>query len=250
MEESITGSSNYVNIKNKGYTSATPSYTTMKHMKGSVHTARLFKGSLICTISSNSVLIVLTLMVISLYVRLSANVSPAQNQIQGQGQTIEEKNSQIQDVIKNFSAYLQKQNEMLSNLTMLLESSTCSDIWKLNSHSASGEYILRTASGLWRNVYCNMTMTCGNTTAGWMRVAQLDINNCPPGMRKKNFYGTQTCVVSEDARGCTSVLYHSFGIPYSKVCGKVRGYTIGTLDGLHYRYDRWSVLDNYLMGLV
>ena len=40
-------------------------------------------------------------------------------------------------------------------------------------------------------------------------------------------------ILSENAPGCTSVLYDSFNIPYSKVCGQIQGYGFGSINGLY-----------------
>ena len=65
-----------------------------------------------------------------------------------------------------------------------------------------------------------------------MKVAMLDIQNCPPELKQKIFNGNiTTCMVREDDRGCTSIFYSSLDIPYSKACGRIGAYQIGTPDG-------------------
>ena len=81
-----------------------------------------------------------------------------------------------------------------------------------------------------------------------MRVAELDLDNCPTGLKSQLFNGTHACVVNEDAPGCTSVLYSSFSIQYSKICGKIRGYTFGTVTGLRDKQSS-NITDNYLDGV-
>ena len=66
-----------------------------------------------------------------------------------------------------------------------------------------------------------------------MRVAELDVNNCPTGLIPRSFNGRKTCIRSENAPGCTPVLYNLFNIPFSKVCGQIRGYGFGSIDGLY-----------------
>ena len=84
-----------------------------------------------------------------------------------------------------------------------------------------------------------------------MRVAELDLYNCPTGLKSKLFNGIRTCIRNEVASGCTPILYSSFNILYSKICGQIRGYGVGTIDGL---YDingihGNSVNVNYLDGI-
>ena len=65
-----------------------------------------------------------------------------------------------------------------------------------------------------------------------MKVAMLDVQNCPLEMKQKTFNrNITTCVVRENDRGCTSIFYSSLDIPYSRVCGRIRAYKIGTPDG-------------------
>ena len=127
-----------------------------------------------------------------------------------------------------------------------LPPSSCAAIQEQNSSSISGYYFVRSTSGQLRIVYCDMRRTCGNITGGWMRVAMLDVQNCPFKMQQKIFNDNiTTCVVREDDPGCTSIFYSSLDIPYSRICGRIRAYKIGTPDGF-----RWhSVNRNYLDGV-
>ena len=124
---------------------------------------------------------------------------------------------------------------------------SCAAILEQNSSSTSGYYFVRSLSGQLRNVYCDMTRTCGNITGGWMRVAMLDVQNCPLELQQKIFNDNiTTCVARENNRGCTSIFYSSLDIPYSRVCGKIRAYKIGTPDG----FSRINEIDNnYLDGI-
>ena len=80
-----------------------------------------------------------------------------------------------------------------------------------------------------------------------MRVAMLDVQNCPLELKQAIFHDNiTTCVVRENNRGCTSIFYSSLDIPYSRVCGKIRAYKIGTPDG----FSRINEIDNnYLDGI-
>ena len=82
-----------------------------------------------------------------------------------------------------------------------------------------------------------------------MRVAELDLYNCPAGLRLELFNGIRTCIRNEVASGCTPILYRSINIPYSKICGQIRGYGVGSIDGLHPYNGGTSVNDNYLDGI-
>ena len=129
---------------------------------------------------------------------------------------------EFQQSLQNISDYF--------SAILLKESSIFHD----NPSSSSG-YLVRSSTGQLTSVYCDMTRTCGNITGGWMRVAELDVNNYPTGLIPQSFNGRKTCIRSENAPGCTPVLYGLFNIPYSKVCGQIRGYGCGSLDGLYIR---------------
>ncbi len=120
-----------------------------------------------------------------------------------------------------------------------------------NLNASSGYYTLPSSIGELTRVYCDMDMTCGNITGGWMRVADLDLYNCPPGLRSQVVQGTKTCIKSEFRSGCTPLPYSTFGISYSKVCGEITGYGIMSLDGLFGRSNSENdhLEDNYLDGI-
>ena len=157
---------------------------------------------------------------------------------------------QFQQVLSNISALFMEEtdiNEFILNASI----ASCADILQFNPSSSSGYYTFRFSTGQLTSVYCDMTRTCGNITGGWMRVAELDLYDCPTGLRSELFNGIRTCIRNEVASGCTPILYSSFNIPYSKVCGQIRGYGVGTIDGLYQssQIHGNSVNDNYLDGV-
>ena len=103
----------------------------------------------------------------------------------------------------------------------------------------SGYYWIQSWNGSVVKVYCDMTRRCGNITGGWMRVALLDMRDnsaqCPPGLCV-NTTLPRTC------RKCNQVICSSDSFPvyvnYTKVCGKIIGYQIGTLDAFSPRYAK------------
>ena len=73
--------------------------------------------------------------------------------------------------------------------------------------------------------------TC-NGTPGWRRVAFINMTdtsyNCPTGLILTS-YSKRTCGRSHTIRrGCSSTTFSVGGLPYSRVCGKIRGYQFGT----------------------
>ena len=127
---------------------------------------------------------------------------------------------------------------------------------KLNFSNSSGYYVVWSA-GVLRSVYCDLTRTFGATSKGWMRVAELDVNNCPPGMRTETVNTRTTCKVSEDGAGCTEIYYPVYNISYTQVTGRIRAYQLNTLDGflsqdesIRHKSLSTNILDsNYLDGV-
>ena len=132
---------------------------------------------------------------------------------------------------------------------------SCSEIGrKLNFSNSSGYYVVWSA-GVLRSAYCDLTRTFGGASKGWMRVAELDVNNCPPGMRTETVNTSTTCKVSEDGAGCTEIYYPVYNISYTQVTGRVRAYQINTSDGFSIQNsmlppaNNMNLRSNYLDGV-
>ena len=72
--------------------------------------------------------------------------------------------------------------------------------------------------------------TC-NGTPGWRRVAFINMTdtsyNCPTGLNLTS-YSKRTCGRSHTTDGgCSSTTFSVGGLPYSRVCGRIRGYQFG-----------------------
>ena len=90
----------------------------------------------------------------------------------------------------------------------------CSSIVKEGLAYSSGHYILTLSTGVLISVYCDLTRTFGGNSTGWMRIAELDVNKCPSGMKTGTVNNDTTCEMSEDEAGCTEILYPTFPIEY------------------------------------
>ena len=177
-----------------------------------------------------------------------------QTQAQNWNQNLGMLHTEFQQTSANTTNVIMEQsNEIHQLLAAILNPSTsCMDIMNNFPSSATGYYTVLSSSGQLRRVHCDMTRRCGNTTGGWMRVGHLDPAHCPPGFRTQ-YYGAnmvQTCVAISD--GCASINYSTHNISYSKICGQIRGYQIGTPDGFHHSqtfHAPLSLADNYLDGV-
>ena len=132
----------------------------------------------------------------------------------------------------------------------------CSSIVKDGFAYCSGHYIITLSTGVLITVYCDLTRTFGGNSKGWMRIAELDVNKCPSGMKTGTVNNDTTCEVSEDEAGCTEILYPTFPIEYSKISGKVHAYQTRSVDGFNNLKelrpdpsDNGNISSNYLDGV-
>ena len=110
---------------------------------------------------------------------------------------------------------------------------SCRDIYNYNmaSRGQSGYYWIKTDQ-VYR-VYCDMELTCGGITGGWMRIANIDTtqgDDCPTGWSKIT-QPKSLCRGSGDAAGCYSTYFSNNKAEYNSICGKLRGYQKGSPDG-------------------
>ena len=129
--------------------------------------------------------------------------------------------------------------------------SSCSIIQSSNPSSTSGYYFIKSDAGQLRSVYC-LQNSCGSFSGGWMRVAQLNVQKCPVNLESKTFMGITTCVVNRDEAGCVEVRYSVLDVRYSKICGRIRAYTIGTPDGFLHpggTFRNRKLTEDYLDGI-
>ena len=130
---------------------------------------------------------------------------------------------------------------------------SCQYIAETYPSAPSGYYWVRDSNGSAVNVYCDMARHCCGSTGGWMRVAYLDMTDtsqqCPEGFRLRS-EPKRTCELIDDS-DCTSILYPSRNIQYSKVCGRVRAYQYGAPLAFwrYYRGYDTTIDSNYVSGM-
>ncbi len=112
----------------------------------------------------------------------------------------------------------------------------CATILHYNSSVPSGYYWLQSSNGSVIRVYCDMTTSCGKNR-GWRRIAHLDMSRdsecCPTGLElyTTNTTNISTCRISNSSGPiCSSTSFSTEGLPYSSVCGKIRGYQFRSTD--------------------
>jgi len=107
---------------------------------------------------------------------------------------------------------------------------SCRDIYNYNmaSRGQSGYYWIETDDVY--KVYCDMKLTCGGITGGWMRIANVDTsqgNDCPSGWNKI-IQPKPLCRGSSNSAGCYSAYFTNNKFEYNFICGKLRGYQQGS----------------------
>ena len=93
--------------------------------------------------------------------------------------------------------------------------------------------------------------TICNGTPGWRRVAFINMTdtsyNCPTGLNLTS-YSKRTCGRSHTTQGgCSSTTFSVGGLPYSRVCGRIRGYQFGGPDAF---YRHTEGIDSYYVDGV
>ena len=129
---------------------------------------------------------------------------------------------------------------------------SCKEIHGCNPTAPSGYYWVNTTTGPLQ-VYCQMdTNNCGDITGGWMRAAYIDMtnenNNCPQGLTYTVVDSTRMCTRLNTAGGqCSSVTFPTYGVPYTKVCGRARGYQYWSTNA--FSFSGQTADNTYLAGM-
>ena len=157
----------------------------------------------------------------------------------------------LSDQIRSLNDKLDRLHVLGSNNYPAL---SCASLLQHNPANPSGHYWVRATDGHAIRVYCDMTRSCGGVTGGWMRVAELDMTEssqqCPRGLRLHTDSNVRTCGIIFSP-GCSSVKFAARSIEYSKVCGKIRGYQVGSTDtfGNSGRGPNPTIEGNYVDGV-
>ena len=157
--------------------------------------------------------------------------------------------------------YKQMKEELSKEFRKLLQCdatvhTSCKEVYQCNNTTPSGYYSIRTPQGM-KSVFCEMkTTNCGNITGGWMRIAEIDMTDensiCPQGLNYTVINSTRMCTRSHSGSSdCSSVTFPTHGIPYTKVCGRARGYQYFAAIGFYsfHGNNQRSLNDSYVSGL-
>ena len=103
------------------------------------------------------------------------------------------------------------------------------------SRGNSGEYIIKTDRLYF--FHCDMELDCKGHK-GWMKIADLNTtrgDSCPE--RCINTVAYKLCCTGGESVGCYSANFSTIGTHYTKVCGQMKGYQKGSVNGFYpYAY--------------
>ena len=130
---------------------------------------------------------------------------------------------------------------------------SCKEILANYPATPSGYYWLQSSDHFTSHkVYCDMeNERCGSK--GWTRVALIDMSkgarSCPGNLTL--ITGPRhTCGGPTGDIGCASVIFHTHGISYSQVCGRLRGYQVGPTDAFGPHVNDHSNADLVMDGVL
>ena len=157
---------------------------------------------------------------------------------------------ELQHTVKELMINFQ---QLLSTLDSLGQPSSsaasCAALLKFSPSSPSGHYWVRSSNGSAVHVYCDMTRLCSNITGGWTRIGSINITEndtqCPGNLLKRG--DSNTCGVAFSLPHYSSVNFSINSIRYSKVCGKIKAFPIGSLEAFHERFH--SINTAYVDGI-
>ena len=140
----------------------------------------------------------------------------------------------LNNISRSFNSDINNIIQSLGGQYSNLPAASCSHIFLSNSFSPSGYYWIRSSNGSAVRVYCDFNRQCGcDGPSTWTRVAFLnmsDPNQVCPSNWTSIFTPVRTC--GRGQTSCSSVFYPTFGLTYSRVCGRIIAYQDRNTDGL------------------
>ena len=177
-------------------------------------------------------------------------LSDSNTMLQQQLTTLHNQTQQLSDfntMLKHQLTTLHNQTQLLSDSNTMLQQQLDTALFAgqlsiypatscaaLPPSSPSGHYWISNSNDSPTLVYC--TISCGTHTGGWMRVGFLNMTNsshqCPSGFMKHNESpNIRTCVRKKQSGGCTKVELSRANTPYTRACGRITAYQVGSVDG-------------------
>ena len=224
------------------------------------------KGVIICTLV-NAIIIILTLLVLRfVIIQYYMNNHIREVRITNNKVYLNESSSINSNELIHNNQSLHQYEELLkyaySNISSFLKligqdedypASSCSHIYYLREYSSDGYYWIKSREGNSVQLYCRF-FSCSYsyfyTIPGEIRITKLNktgnFTQCFSGMKPYSV-NASSCVARSDSATCSHTIFSTHNIPYSRVCGFVRAYGVGTADG--FSSSSYSINDNYVDGI-
>ena len=127
----------------------------------------------------------------------------------------------------------QIKQQLTASQCCLANKLSCEEILQHCPSASSGYYHITAPNGSQVQVYCDMNGTNCGREGGWMRVAYVNMSEsgatCPEGLAQQTNSGLTLCGRNTTGGfGCQSTVFSTLGLNYSKVCGQLRGYQVGS----------------------
>ena len=156
------------------------------------------------------------------------------------------------NVSRTLSSEMNNIIQSLSGQYSNLPAASCSQILLLNSSSPSGHYWIRSSNGSAVRVYCDFNRQCGcDGPSRWTRVAFLNMSD--PNQICPSNWTTIASPVRTCGRGLRSgigyksVFYSTYGMTYTRVCGRIIAYQHGIPDAFNTGSD--NINEVYIDGV-
>ena len=113
--------------------------------------------------------------------------------------------------------------------------SSCSEVKEKCPYCKSGVYEIAPDLNNVKFVYCAFeNSTYCNVTGPWVKLASWNISeagsSCPSGLQLFVNGTVSACGIQEGTSACQSLPLFSSPVPYTQVCGRMRGYQKGSTD--------------------
>ena len=161
------------------------------------------------------------------------------DQVEGRFMSLREDLSGLNDSVSNLSMSLQEHKQQTVAELAQLQTSLNTTQSSLGSKIDSLSSLREDLSSLTPTV---PTHTCGGT-GGWRRAVYLDMTDpsttCPSGWNMTG-YSKRTCGRASDGfNTCDSVTFPVSGGEYSRVCGRIKAYQLGTTLAFYNYHNRY-----------
>ncbi len=76
-------------------------------------------------------------------------------------------------------------------------------------------------------------------------------HQCPSGLRQRTDGSIRSCAINSNTASCSQIFLPGNGLNYSRVCGRIRGYQVGSPDTFHLstQQPNLGINDDYVDGV-